>query len=151
MNTLITKIKNLNIQIDDLNEKLKELEKSNSNLKLEIDSLNKEKTFIIGQNDATHQKVLQDYFSLQEKYTNVNYEFNKISKDFQHIEIILKEKEILLNQLEIEKNILETNLKQESRDKYELLEKLKHFENTISKVNNFFCTYFVYLSRLKCL
>lgn len=128
------KISQLQNDLTNLNAKLKDTETFNQNLKFEIDSLNKEKTFIISQNESTHQKVLQDYFSLQEKYTGVNYQFNKLSKDNQQIELAIKEKEALLNQIESEKNELNLNLKQESRDKSDLIDKLKNSELTISKV-----------------
>lgn len=128
------KISQLQNDLTNLNAKLKDTETFNQNLKFEIDSLNKEKTFIISQNESTHQKVLQDYFSLQEKYTGVNYQFNKLSKDNQQIELAIKEKEALLNQIENEKNELNLNLKQESRDKSDLIDKLKNSELTISKV-----------------
>jgi len=131
------KINSLLAQLDELNIRLKESEKNGVQLKLEIDSLNKEKTFIIGQNESTHQKVLQDYFALQEKYTSVNYQFNKLSKDNLQTEAINKEKENLISQIENEKNQLILNLKQETREKTEFAEKIKHFEATVSKVSNF--------------
>lgn len=132
------KIKKLQSEINDLNEQMKDLDKLNFNLKLDVDSLNKEKAFIIGQNESTHQKVLHDYLNLQEKYTSVNYEFNKVRKDNLELEAQLKERDQLLHQFEYEKNQLGLNLKQETRDKADLNEKLRQFELTISKVISYF-------------
>jgi chromosome segregation ATPase len=109
------------------NEKLKKL---NFDLKLEVDALKKEKSFIITQNDSTQQKVLQDYLNLQEKHADTKMELNKLKNDHSIIELSIKEKDQLIKTLELDKNQLNLSLKSEITEKKEALEKIKLLDKT---------------------
>ena len=125
----------LNDKIAELNGVVKELEKVNAALKLEIDGLVKEKTFIIAQNESAHAKVMQDYLMLQEKFTDVSYQLNKLSKENGQMLGLIQEKETHLNMLENEKSQLGLSLKQEGREKLDALDNVKHLDSLNSKVN----------------
>ena len=142
------KILKLNQEIEELSQKLKDLENINSNLKLDIDSLNKEKLFIISQNDNTHQKVLHDYLALQEKYSGVNYQLTKMSKDNTQLVNSIKEREQLYGQLENDKTQMAFALKQEIKDKNDALDRIKQMELFITKVSSKF-SIFSYRKNLK--
>jgi chromosome segregation ATPase len=127
-------INSLNRKIEELNETVRNLENFNFSLKLDIEGLNKEKSFIINQNDSSQQKVMQDFLSLQEKHTSVSYQHDKLNKDFSDMNALVKEKERLCANLEAKVNQLRQEKDAEINEKKELLTKLTIQESTISNV-----------------
>lgn len=127
-------INSLNRKIEELHETVKNLENLNFSLKLDIESLNKEKSFIMSQNDSAQQKVLQDFLSLQEKHTSVNYQHDKLVADFSEMNSLVKEKERLCANLEAKINQLRQEKEHETNEKKELIAKLTLQESTISRV-----------------
>lgn len=123
-------------KIEQLNQIIKSLESSNFQAKLDIESLNKEKVFIMTQNDSSHQKVLQDYLSLQEKQTNVSYQYEKLNKDFAEINVVLREKVRLIDSLEEKINELKKDIENEVYEKKDLIAKMTGQDSIVSKNND---------------
>ncbi len=117
----------------DENEKLK---KANFDLKIEVDGLVKEKSFIINQNDSAQHKVLKDYLSLQEKHASIKMEMNKLNLDYEKLDGLVKEKEQAIKCLEMDKSQLGLSLKLEGNEKTEVLERLKSLELQHSQVRS---------------
>lgn len=133
-NQMNLEIKSLNENITNLTNQLSDLKQESSELKQKIESLNKEKTFIIDQNENSHSKVMQDYLLLQEKHTDVNYQFNKLTKDYAENMNVIKEKEQSLMKLRNCESQLEFELKKETREKNEAFEKVNYLESLATKV-----------------
>ena len=131
-------IERLNSEIVELKDTIKDLEKLNFNAKLDIESLNKEKNFIMNQNESTQQKVLQDFLSLQEKHTSVSYQFEKLTNDFGQLNSLIKEKERSNVNLEAKISALKQEKENEFNEKKDLILKIKLLDSTINKVNILF-------------
>lgn len=127
-------IEDLNYKITKLKEQISGLDQEITNLKLDIDSLNKEKAFIITQNENAQQKMMQDYLNLQEKHTNINYLYNRATKENTELSAVVQKNESKIAGLESEKTELNQALKQETREKLDSLERIKHLDSTIVKV-----------------
>lgn len=128
-------IEELEKSVEKLTGDVSDLNKVNSGLRQEIEALNKEKSFIIGQNESSHSKVMQDYLMLQEKHTDVSYQLNKARKEkADDLSVIRGLKEDLMR-IQGEKARLEESLKGEFKDKADLMEKNNHLENVSKKVS----------------
>lgn len=128
-----SEIQNLKQRIDDLSESLNHLEKVNQGLQVDLDSLNKEKSFILNQNETTQCKVLQDVLSWQEKYTEVNFQLNKTKKENEQYEQVVKEKSDMVTAMEKERAEMVILLKQEALEKKDALDKLKQLDSLMNK------------------
>ena len=128
-------INSLNRKIEELNETVRNLENFNFSLKLDIESLKKEKSFIMNQNETSQSKVMQDFLSLQEKHTSVSYQHEKLIKDFSEMNALVKEKERLCANLEAKVNQLRQEKETEINEKKEILTKITLNESTISRVS----------------
>ncbi len=113
---------------------MRNLENINFSLKLDIDGLNKEKSFIMNQNESSQQKVIQDFLSLQEKHTSVSYQHDKLISDFSEMNALVKEKERLCANLEAKVNQLRQEKEIEINEKKELQTKLTLNESEITRV-----------------
>lgn len=128
-------IEELEKSVEKLTRDVSDLNKVNSGLRQEIEALNKEKSFIIGQNESSHSKVMQDYLMLQEKHTDVSYQLNNASKEkADDLNVIRGLREDLLR-IQGEKAQLEEDLKEEYKDKADLMEKNNYLENVSKKVD----------------
>lgn len=127
-------VEHLKHKIRELKENQKGLELVNQSLRMDVEGLNKEKAFIISQNENAQAKAMQDYLALQEKYTDVNFKLNKATKDSQQYEMWVKEKEEVLTSLDRERNNLSVSLRQESKEKLDTLDKLKQIETLLTRV-----------------
>jgi chromosome segregation ATPase len=123
-----------NSKLSELNKSLKRKESKIQDLQLEITSLNKEKVFIISQNENNHTKVMQDMLSLQEKFTDVNFKFKKLREESEILNQNIKEKNEIKESLERNISNLKISLKQESIEKNDTKEKNKQLEVLIAKV-----------------
>jgi chromosome segregation ATPase len=129
-------IVSLTTKITGLTEELRNREASLQTMRMDVESLNKEKAFIISQNESTQSKVLHDLMSLQEKFADVNFRFDKASKENAKFEALLKEKTEALEISDSERKDLIISLKKESIEKTEAVEKLNQLDALLIKVRN---------------
>lgn len=121
-------------EIEILKEKINSYQKAEFDFKLEIESLNKEIKFIVGQNEQQNSKMMQDYLQLQEKYNKASFELEMINVANLEQNKIYSEKSDLANKLENEKNTLNFKLEQEKMEKNQLYERMKALESINEKV-----------------
>lgn len=128
-------INKLRDQISKLEQEKSKMEKLNLNLEQRIEALNKEKAFIVNQNEQQHKTVLSDYLGLQEKLTDLNYQINRLTSQNTELKSFSKESKTMLENYENDFNELSSKFKQEVDEKNDALNKAKHFENMLEKVN----------------
>ena len=137
-------VESLRQRMDELEGQARKSEAINQSIRLEVESLNKEKAFIISQNENSHNKVMQNFLGLQEKYTDVNFKLNKVDKENRELDAEMKESERRIHGLENERGQLIISLKQESLEKADALEKSKQADALLNKVF-FFILNFLFL------
>ena len=113
------------------------LKKANTTLESEIESLNKEKSFIINQNEHQHKIVLGDYLSQQEKLTDLSYQINKLTSENDELKKTASEGRKHLKKSETELGEINLKLILEINEKNDALEKIRTFESQIEKVLDF--------------
>jgi chromosome segregation ATPase len=127
-------INKLRDQISKLEQEKSKMEKLNLSLEQKIEALNKEKAFIVNQNEQQHKTVLSDYLSLQEKLTDLNYQINRLTSENSELKSFSKESKTMLENYENDFNELSSKFKQEVDEKNDALNKAKHFETMLEKV-----------------
>lgn len=126
--------KKLDEKIEKLEDQIARLKKANTTLESEIESLNKEKSFIINQNEHQHKIVLGDYLSQQEKLTDLSYQINKLTSEKDELKKTASEAREHLKKSETELGEINLKLKLEVNDKNDALEKIRTLESQIEKV-----------------
>ncbi len=134
----VNEIGKLREHIARLENELYEARILSDELRKEIESLGKEKAFIVEQSASREAKVMQEFLAVQEKCAEVSYELGKASKEKEESLGVVNEKEACISGLRTEKKELESEVKREKREKAEALEKIGMLEALTAKVGRDF-------------
>ena len=128
-------IKMLEENIQQLTGQVNDLGQLVSGLRLDVEAVNKEKSFIIGQNESAHSKVMQDFLALQEKHTDVSYQLNRASKERAEDLGVIRGLRDELGRVQGDRARVEESLRERVKEKDEALEKINYLETLSKKVS----------------
>ena len=118
-----------------LGERVETLERAERAFRAEIESLGKEKAFIVGQSVVTHEKLLSDLLSLQDKQTSASCQLETARAECEQMRAALGDKQARVAQLEASAAQLSAQLKRETDEKLDGLERIKTLNYQVIQLN----------------